>query len=138
MDAACVTASVTNGSGRTNRDTQSQSRRDAQGARHAMDDAAGHAWRHIMIPTNALPLAAQGNSSTERRGSDPTELIVNIGAPPKITRQLLLLLAAGRAFRGVPEERPQLLLFAGIQANLPGLYDIEHRRPRIRGAFTAR
>ena len=68
----------------------------------------------------------------ERRGSDPTELIFNIGARPKITRQLLLLLAAGRAFRGVPEERPQLLLFAGIQANLPGLYDFEHRRPRTR------
>ena len=67
----------------------------------------------------------------ERRGTDPTELIVNIGARPKISRQLLLLLAVGRAFRGVPEERPQVLLFIGLQANLPGIYDVERRsRPR--------
>ena len=66
----------------------------------------------------------------ERRGTDPTELIVNIGARPKISRQLLLLLAIGHALRGVAEERPQILLLVGLQANLPGLYDFEHRAKR--------
>jgi hypothetical protein len=63
----------------------------------------------------------------EHRGTDPTELIVNIGARPKISRQLLLLLAVGRALGGVPEARPQVLLFIGLQANLPGRYDFERR-----------
>jgi hypothetical protein len=63
-----------------------------------------------------------GELHGERPDSEPTELIVNVGARQKVTRRLILMLAAGRAVRGLPEERPHLLAYAGLQLNLPGLY----------------
>lgn len=58
----------------------------------------------------------------ESQAGIPHEIIVNVGARPKLTKQLILLLAAGRATGGDPADRPHFLLFAGLQFNLPGLY----------------
>jgi hypothetical protein len=66
-----------------------------------------------------------GELHGERRGAEPTELIVNLGGRQKLTRQLILMLAMGRAVRGAPDERPRLLLFAGLQLNLPGYYKFD-------------
>ena len=63
-----------------------------------------------------------GELHGERRGAQPTELVVNVGARQELTHQLILMLAVGRAVHGVPDERPRLLLFAGLQLNLPGYY----------------
>ena len=63
-----------------------------------------------------------GELHGERRGAEPTELIVNVGGRQKLTRRLILMLAVGRAVHGVPAERPRLLLYAGLQLNLPGFY----------------
>jgi hypothetical protein len=61
----------------------------------------------------------------ERRAEGPTELIANIGGREKLTRQVILMLAVGRAVRGVPEDRPRLLVYAGLQFNVPGLYSFK-------------
>ena len=55
----------------------------------------------------------------------PTELIVNGGARHKITRQLTLMLALGHALRGSAEDRPRLLVYAGLQLNLPEAFDFD-------------
>ena len=71
-----------------------------------------------------------GELHGERRGAQPTELIVNVGGRQKLTHQVILMLAVGRAVHGVPDERPRLLLFAGLQLNLPGYYKfyrLDHR-----------
>ena len=52
----------------------------------------------------------------------PTEVIANIGARPRITRQIVLLVAAGTAVHGLDQERTRLRLFTGVQFNLPGRY----------------
>lgn len=74
--------------------------------------------------TRRLELLAELHG--ERRGSEPTELIVNVGGRQKLTRQLILMLAVGRAVRGAPDERPRLLLYAGLQLNRPGIYRFDH------------
>jgi len=63
-----------------------------------------------------------GELHGERRGSEPAEMIVNVGGRQKLTRQIVLMLAVGRGVHGVPDERPRLLLYAGLQLNLPGYY----------------
>jgi hypothetical protein len=60
------------------------------------------------------------------------EVIVNVGARPKLTRQIILLFAVGRAIRGPAEERPRLLLYVGMQMNLPGLYSFHSEATRTR------
>ena len=64
----------------------------------------------------------------ERRGSEPTELIVNVGARQKLTRRVILMLAAGKAVRGEAEERPRLLVYAGLQLNVPDQYAFKASR----------
>ena len=64
----------------------------------------------------------------ERRGSEPTELIVNVGARQKLTRRVILMLAAGKAVSGPAEERPRLLVYAGLQLNLPRQYPFKAGR----------
>jgi hypothetical protein len=71
-----------------------------------------------------------GELHGERRGSEPTELIVNVGGRQKLTRQIVLMLAVGRAVHGAPDERQRLLLFAGLQLNLPGFYRFEQPEGR--------
>jgi hypothetical protein len=43
----------------------------------------------------------------------------------KLTRQVILMLAVGRAVNGVPDERPRRLLFAGLEFKLPGYYKVD-------------
>jgi hypothetical protein len=61
----------------------------------------------------------------ERPNGGPTEWIANVGARPKLTRQMILLLAVGRGLRGPAGDRPHLLLYTGLQLNLPGLYSFK-------------
>ena len=63
-----------------------------------------------------------GELHGERRGAEPTELIVNVGGRHKLSHQLILMLAVGRAVHGVPDEKPRLLVYAGLQLNVPGYY----------------
>jgi hypothetical protein len=49
-------------------------------------------------------------------------VLLNGGLREKITCQIMLMLAVGRAVTGDAEERPRLLLFGGVQLNLPGLF----------------
>jgi hypothetical protein len=71
-----------------------------------------------------------GEIHGERRGEEPTELIVNVGGRQKLTRQIILMAAVGRAVRGAPDERPRLLVFAGLQFNLPGYFNFAPSAPR--------
>ena len=61
----------------------------------------------------------------ERQQDDATEWIVNVGARPKLTRQTILMLALGRGLSGRAGDRPHLLLYTGLQVNLPGLYSFK-------------
>jgi hypothetical protein len=54
-------------------------------------------------------------------------VIVNVGGRQKITPRLLLMAAAGTAVRGVPGERPRLLVYAGVQFNLPRQFQFSER-----------
>ena len=57
-----------------------------------------------------------------------TELIANIGARQKLNHQLTLMGAVGRAVHGDPDERPRVLVYVGLQFNLPGRYAFEEAR----------
>jgi hypothetical protein len=71
-----------------------------------------------------------GEIHGERRGGEPTELIVNVGGRQKLTRQIALMAAVGRAIHGAPDQRPRLLVFAGLQFNLPGYFNFEEHAAR--------
>ena len=70
--------------------------------------------------TRRLELLAELHG--ERRGAEPTDLVVNVGGRHKLTHQLIMMLALGRAVQGMTDERPRLLVYAGLQVNLPGYY----------------
>jgi hypothetical protein len=70
----------------------------------------------------------------ERQRDEPAEVIANAGAREKLTRQIVLMIAVGRAVGGVASERPHLLLFTGLQFNVPGLYDFRQADGRARHA----
>jgi hypothetical protein len=55
---------------------------------------------------------------------EATELVLNGGARAKLTRQVRLMLAVGRAVRG-GDDRPRLLVYAGVQLNLPDTFDFD-------------
>jgi hypothetical protein len=63
-----------------------------------------------------------GELHGERSDPEPLELIVNGGGRLKLTQQIVLLMAAGRAVHGPREERPNLRLYFGLQFNLPGQF----------------
>jgi len=65
-----------------------------------------------------------GELSGERSGTSPADLIVNAGFRKRMTRQLVLLAAAGSGVRGPAAERPQLRLYMGLQVNLPYQYSL--------------
>jgi hypothetical protein len=71
-----------------------------------------------------------GELHGERRGREPTELVVNVGGRQKLSHQLILMLAVGRAVHGVPEEKPRLLVYAGLQFDLPGFYRFDQPERR--------
>jgi len=54
-----------------------------------------------------------------------TELIVNGGLRGKLSRQLTVMLAVGHAVHGSAEDRPRLLVYAGLQFNLPDAFDFD-------------
>jgi hypothetical protein len=70
-----------------------------------------------------LELVAEVHGERPKDGS--TEWIVNFGARPKLTRQVILMLAIGRGLTGPADERPRLLFYTGLQFNLPGLYSFK-------------
>src|SRR5262249_14634431 len=80
-----------------------------------------------------------GELRGDRTGAPPGELVVNLGARQKLTRQIILLLAAGTAVRGSPEARMRLRFYSGLQFNLPGQYIFESAaRPGRRGPTSTR
>lgn len=70
-----------------------------------------------------LELVAEVHGERETRGS--TEWIDNIGAREKLTRRTILMVAIGRGMKGPAGDRPRLLLYTGLQLNLPGLYSVK-------------
>ena len=60
----------------------------------------------------------------ELSGASTAELIVNVGARKKMSRQIVLLTAAGRGVRGPADERLQLRLYIGLQLDLPNHYSL--------------
>ena len=64
-----------------------------------------------------------GEVHGERSGNGPADIIVNVGGRPKITRQIVLLIAAGRTVQRPPGESPFFRLYFGLQFNLPGQYN---------------
>jgi hypothetical protein len=91
---------------------------------------AGDAWEYGLsteghvVPRVELLAELHG----EGRSGTRDQLLLNVGARPKLTKQMILLLAAGRAIRGVEDERPRLLLYTGLQFNLPGQYSFKASR----------
>jgi hypothetical protein len=63
-----------------------------------------------------------GELHGERSSASPAELIVEAGARQTITRQIVLLMAAGTGVHGSREERVHVRVYAGLQFNLPGQY----------------
>jgi hypothetical protein len=60
-----------------------------------------------------------GELHGNRSDDSTTQLLVEIGARRKITRQIAVLAAAGPSVRGPSEERLRLRLYLGLQFNLP-------------------
>ena len=86
-----------------------------------------NAWEYgVSTEGNVLPrLELLAEVHAESRADHPREVIVNVGARPKLTSQLILLFAVGHGIRGDADERPRLLLYTGLQFNLPGLYSFK-------------
>lgn len=63
-----------------------------------------------------------GEMHGEQIPGETTELFANIGARPKLTRRLILLLAAGRTVHSPPNAGPRTYLYVGLQFNLPAQY----------------
>lgn len=67
----------------------------------------------------------------DKSGDDPTELILNVGGRQKLTKRLILMASAGRAVRG-PDDRPTLLLYAGLQVNTPRQFIFDKPPSKVR------
>lgn len=61
----------------------------------------------------------------ERPDGEEMELVANGGARYKITRRLQLLLSAGRQIGRAAASHDPLLLYGGLQVNLPDLYSFD-------------
>ena len=71
-------------------------------------------------PSSRVALLAELHAQATRR--QPSELILNFGARPKLTRQLTLLVSAGRTLHSGHENPARVLAYAGLQFNFPGRY----------------
>ena len=60
-----------------------------------------------------------GELAGEQSGTSTADLIVNGGFRKQVSRQIVLLTAAGRGVRGPADERRRLRLYMGLQLNLP-------------------
>lgn len=63
-----------------------------------------------------------GELHGEQSSAVPAELIVEAGARQKMTRQIVLLAAAGTGVHGLHDDRLRVRLYAGLQFNLSGQY----------------
>jgi hypothetical protein len=66
-----------------------------------------------------LELLAELHAQATRR--QPSQLIANVGARPKLSRQITLLTSIGRTLHSGRGERHRVLAYGGLQLNLPGL-----------------
>jgi hypothetical protein len=71
-------------------------------------------------PRPRLELLAEVHAQATRR--QPSEWIANLGARPKLTERLTLLMAAGRTTHTGRGKPSRTLVYAGLQFNLPGRY----------------
>ena len=67
-----------------------------------------------------LELLAELHAQATR--GQPSELIVNVGARPKLTRQLTLLMSVGRTLHTGRGNPARALAYVGLQFNVPGRY----------------
>ena len=65
-----------------------------------------------------LELLAEVHAQATRR--QPSEWIANVGARPRLTERLALLMAAGRTTHAGRGRPARTLIYAGLQLNLPG------------------
>jgi hypothetical protein len=63
------------------------------------------------------------------QSSGPAEVIVDVGARPRLTPQFVLLLSAGGAVHGEHRERTALRVYLGVQVNLPRQFQFEPAPP---------
>jgi hypothetical protein len=95
------------------------------------EEGGGRGWIYgistegHVVPRLEVVLELHG----ERSNGGSTEWIDNVGAREKLTRQTILMIAVGRGASGPANDRPRLLLFTGVQLNLPGLYDFKQPAP---------
>lgn len=68
-----------------------------------------------------------GEVHGEKTDTSPTELIVNGGLRRKFTRRATLMAAVGHAVAGPAEDKPGLMVYAGLQLNLPDAFDSSAR-----------
>jgi hypothetical protein len=88
----------------------------------------GHVGKRLELLGEVHGVAPEG---------EPAELVLNAGARRKITRQLTLMLALGHAVRGRDQDRPRLLVYAGVQFNLPDAFDFDAHDGTARAALRA-
>jgi hypothetical protein len=69
-----------------------------------------------------LEVVAELHDEVTDRRATPADVIANVGGRAKLTRQIVLMFSAGRRLRGEPDAKGALLMYAGLQFNLPGLY----------------
>jgi len=67
-----------------------------------------------------------GELHGEEIPGETTELFANIGARPKLTRRLILLLATGRTVHKPPNAGPRIYVYVGLQFNLPTQYSFKN------------
>jgi hypothetical protein len=70
-----------------------------------------------------------GELHGEQMPGGTTELFVNVGARPKLTRQTVLLLATGRTVHNSVNGGSRIYLYAGLQLNLPDQYIFKNASP---------
>jgi hypothetical protein len=77
-----------------------------------------------------------GEVHGEKATGSPTELILNGGARGKLSRQVTLMVAVGHAVHGA--DKPSLLVYAGLQFNLPDAFDFSAPAPGARASRPGR
>jgi hypothetical protein len=76
-----------------------------------------------------LELLAELHDEQSRERDAPADLVANVGAREKLTRQMVLLFSVGRQLRGPTDDEGRLFFYAGLQFNVPGLYTFPRPQP---------
>jgi hypothetical protein len=94
---------------------------------------AGGAGRQLMAVSTEAGirrwLEFVGEIHSETVTGKSREAFANVGARPKLTQQIVLLLAAGHTIRGRASQQ-RSYVYAGIQVNLPGRSEPANRQTR--------